>query len=128
MEKQVRFFKQEGKWYADVPNHTLEENEMVMGADVALDFISKGSDEVVLTLSDSKEESNPLLTLHLIDHDDEGGYYEPYGFLYNRFMDEFDFSIEGFSNSIWICNVTHDVFGEHPEYINVVKINNASLV
>ena len=34
-----RFFKLNSRWYADVPNHTLEENEMVCGADTLLEEI-----------------------------------------------------------------------------------------
>lgn len=30
MQKTVRFFKLENEWYADVPGHTLEDNEMVI--------------------------------------------------------------------------------------------------
>lgn len=37
MKTEVRFYKENGKWYADIPNHTKEENEMVMGSDDALD-------------------------------------------------------------------------------------------
>ena len=41
MQKTVRFFKigagQQMGWYADVPNHTLEENEMVSGSDTILE-------------------------------------------------------------------------------------------
>ena len=55
METKLRFFKQDKKWYADVPNHTLEENEMVMGSDAALDLLSDNKDEIVLTLSDVDE-------------------------------------------------------------------------
>ena len=40
MEKTIRFFKiNEGinaGWYADVPEHTLEENQMVSGSDTFL--------------------------------------------------------------------------------------------
>ena len=35
-----RFFKLDSRWYADVPGHTLAENEMVCGADSLLEEIS----------------------------------------------------------------------------------------
>ena len=38
MEAKLRFFKQDKKWYADVPNHTLDENEMVMGKNLLSNF------------------------------------------------------------------------------------------
>ena len=32
----LKFFKHNNRWYADVPNPTLDENEMVAGADELL--------------------------------------------------------------------------------------------
>ena len=118
MEKRVRFFKQDGKWYADIPNHTLEENEMVMGADIALDFLSKDGDEVFLTVSDTKPEEVVPLSFHIKEHDDDGAYYTANGKLVLDFMTTFS-DIEPV---IWICNVTHDVFGEHPDDIYIKGI------
>ena len=57
----LRFFKQDNKWYADVPNHTLEENEMVSGADTALELISDGHNEITLDLTTEFEDNDPLL-------------------------------------------------------------------
>ena len=41
MLKTISFFKitegQQKGWYADVPNHTLEENQMVYGSDLFRD-------------------------------------------------------------------------------------------
>ena len=31
---------------------------------------------------------------------------------------------EGLEPEVWICNVTHDVFGEHPEHIYITKIES----
>ena len=125
METKLRFFKQDKKWYADVPNHTLEENEMVMGSDIALDLLSDNKDEIVLTLSD-EDEKHSILTMTMKEHDSEGAYYTLSGFLYNKFLDLFasDPSILSFdiTNEIWICNVTHDVFGSHPKNIYLLKL------
>jgi len=125
METKLRFFKQGNNWYADVPNHTLDENEMVMGADIALDLLGKArnKEEFTITLSD-KEPSQPLLHLNMKNHDDEGAWYQLSGYLYNSFLDtlmsETDCSEE--FNEIWLCNVTHDVFGSHPKDIYLLKI------
>ena len=35
----LKFFKYNNRWYADVPNHTLDENEMVAGAKMAGDTL-----------------------------------------------------------------------------------------
>ena len=43
MEKTIRFFKindgVNAGWYADVPGHTLEENQMVSGSDTFLEKV-----------------------------------------------------------------------------------------
>lgn len=123
METRVRFFKQDGKWYADIPNRTLEENEMVLGADIALEQFSEGKDEVFMTLTDTDPGWNAPLVLTRKEHDDEGATYRLSGVMMVNF-------IEGMANNeygltkpeIWICNVTHDVFGEHPEKIYLLKV------
>ena len=118
MEAKVRFFKQDNKWYADIPNHTLEENEMVLGADTFLELICDGCSELTISLTDA-EPKKPLLTLHKTQHDDEGAWYDIYGFLYNQLLATYP---EVPINEVWICNVTHDVFGEHPEYLYITEI------
>ena len=122
MERGVRFFKQDGKWYADIPNHTLEENEMVMGADVALDYVSNGKEEVTVTLTDEYPGYNAPLVFYLKDHDDEGATYSVDGLLLMTFLEAVGKAFAGYAPEIWICNVTHDVFGEHPEYIYLLKV------
>ena len=85
MEAKLRFFKQDKKWYADVPNHTLDENEMVMGSDTALDLMSDNKDEIVLIFSD-EDDKHSILTMTMKEHDSEGAYYTLSGFLYNKFL------------------------------------------
>lgn len=125
METKLRFFKRDKKWYADVPNHTLEENEMIMGSDTALDLMSDNKDEIVLTLSDEDDEHS-ILTMTMKEHDSEGAYYTLSGVLYNKFLDLFALDSStlpsDITNEIWICNVTHDVFGSHPKNIYLLKI------
>lgn len=125
METKLRFFKRDKKWYADVPNHTLEENEMIMGSDTALDLMADNKDEIVLTLSD-EDDKHSILTMTMTEHDSEGAYYTLSGFLYNKFLDLFALdsstSLSDITNEIWICNVTHDIFGCHPKNIYLLKI------
>lgn len=108
----LRFFKLNGHWYADVPNHTLEENEMVAGADKFLEYISKGKSKVTLELSDIPRTSscNAYATLFMLKHDYSGATY---------FVSSRDNNING--ETLWICNVTHDVLGEHPAYIFIYE-------
>lgn len=109
MKKKVKFYKEDGNWYADIPNHTKEENEMVMGSDDALDFLSDGGDKIELTLSD-EETFDFIVHFNRTEHDEDGAYYQAcgnYDMLY----------------PIWICNVTHDVFGEHPKDIYLLSFD-----
>ena len=105
----------------DIPNHTLEENEMVMGADIALELLSEGCNRVVLSLTDEKTNDYEL-AFKISDHDDDGAYYTVSGPLYNKYIDWITIEDSGIKNTIWICNVTHDVFGEHPNEIYVTNI------
>lgn len=122
MERRLRFFKQDNKWYADIPNHTLEENEMVMGSDTALDYLSNGKNEVFITVTDTDPGWNAPLIFHRKEHDEDGAYYTMSGILFMDFLDNFAQELIGTRPEIWICNVTHDVFGEHPERIYVLKV------
>ena len=118
MLKTIRFFKisegQQKGWYADVPGHTLEENEMVSGSDVFLEEVNRilgGSNEVTLTLSDNNEPGEFLAKLVMKSHNQWGATYilsGPIAVQYNAV---------GFE--LWICNVTHDVMGEHPRSIYI---------
>ena len=106
MKTKVRFFKQDDKWYADVPNHSLEDNEMVMNSEIMLEMFANGTTEMTLTLSDD-DMSDAFITLRRKEHDWDGAWYTVFG---TDFED------------VWICNVTHDVFGEHPETIYISNI------
>lgn len=124
MEAKVRFFKQDNKWYADIPNHTLEENEMVMATDVMLEFLAKNRSEVTVVFSDDKDDSpKSYLQLKMKQHDEDGAYYTVSGLLLASFL---NFAEEYFCQmvepEVWICNVTHDVFGEHPSFICILSV------
>ncbi len=107
--KTLRFYKQSGKWFADVAGHTQAQNQMVAGADTLLEKIAGGKSEVTLVCSsDIKKPGEWKLHLHLVEHD-------KYGATYRVKQAEGD----GWSLA-WLCNVTHDVFGgEHPQDIYI---------
>lgn len=121
MEKTVSFYREDNKWYADITGHTKEDNEMIWGSDcflsiLASESIVEGSDRITMTLSD---ESVPCLyQLVRTDHDSDGARYLviPNGA-----------DVSDNYPSAWICNVTHDIFGEHPEmiYIKTYKVSNS---
>ena len=63
-------------WYADVPNHTLEENQMVYGSDLfleAVDKINGGRNEVSITVSDSNDSGEFIAKLIMKAHNQHGG-------------------------------------------------------
>ncbi len=122
MKKTIKFFKKEDKWYADMPNHSLEENEMVMGSDIVLDVLSKNRKELFLDITDEDTEK-PLLHFSLKQHDFDGAYYTVYGSLYNEIAETLINKYGMIDNEIWICNVTHDIFGDHPEHIYITNIS-----
>lgn len=106
MTKTIDFFRQDNLWYADVPNRTLEENEMVEGADTLLEFLADGKSHVSLTIC---TEANPKSQIHLkmIEHSAYGATY-----ILNGDPDD----------TVWLCNVTHDVLGDHPDNIYILDI------
>lgn len=106
----LNFYKKNGKWYADVPGHTEAENEMVEGSDLFLDYASKekSSISIMVETTPAYWSNGAKATLFMLKHDEHGATYHivsPDNKLNN--------------NTLWICNVTHDVLGEHPAYIFV---------
>lgn len=121
MLKTVRFYKigggPEAGWYADVPNHTLEENQMVSGSDTFLEEadVALGSrGEVFITVSDMNERNGFIAKLLMRSHNGAGATYSLTGPLAE------EYGAVGFE--IWICNVSHDVLGEHPRSIYIHEI------
>lgn len=118
MQKTIRFFKisegpQKG-WYADVPNHTLEENEMVAGSDTFLEEVDKqlgDKGEVFINVSDDNLIGAFEAKLIMKNHNQFGATYILTGPL-AEYYDAVGFEL-------WICNVTHDVLGEHPRSIYI---------
>ena len=99
---------------------------MVMGADIALEYLAEGRVELFITLTDEYPRWNVPLELKRKDHDNEGAYYTVSGLLFMDFIEKLqNMSLwEGLEPEVWICNVTHDVFGEHPENIYITKIES----
>mgnify|MGYP003305990431 CR=1 FL=1 len=52
MECELEFYKEDGRWYANVPTMPKEENEMVFGADTFLEKVSMGHKKVFICFSD----------------------------------------------------------------------------
>ena len=61
--------------------------------------IAKLTDEEIVSLEDDYP-----VRLKLVAHDEIGGTYKVE-------------NLDGFKEDVWLCNVVHFLFGEHPEYI-----------
>lgn len=117
----LKFNKEENdKWYVDLPTYDGEHEdlEMVFGADVLLDILSEGNDSVTIDVSTEPKGYGECICGILTEHDDDGGTY-----LIDYYSDNGKENNIIFGNTIWLCNVTHFVFGEHPKqiYFNLIK-------
>ena len=111
--KSLRFYRSGTEWFADVPQHSKSENQMVAGADTLLEQVSNGAGEVFVVLSsDIPAPDEWKLHLHLVEHDKFGATYKV------------KTSGSGVAKLAWLCNVTHTVFGgEHPTDIYIHSIS-----
>ena len=112
VRKEIRFYRSGTEWFADVPQHTKAENQMVAGADTLLEEVSDGADEVFVVLSsDIPNPDEWKLHLHIVEHDKFGATYKVKAA-----------GQEGVQIA-WLCNVMHTVFGgEHPTDIYIHSI------
>ncbi|MBR4258727.1 MAG: hypothetical protein IKQ17_06845 [Kiritimatiellae bacterium] len=110
--KSLRFYRSGTEWFADVPQHTKAENQMVAGADTLLDRVSNGADEVFVVLSsDIPNPGEWKLHLHIVEHDKYGATYRVKA------------AGRDGTQLAWLCNVMHTVFGgEHPTDIYIHSI------
>jgi hypothetical protein len=119
MEKYLEFFKQNGIWYADIPQNTLDENEMMAGSDEFLEKVVGDSKRVLLHLSTEELEEPYLVKMAIAVHDDMGGEY----LLSGPLIEEFESEGLSMPMTAWICNATHTIFGEHPDLIYIYSID-----
>ena len=118
---QYRFYKENNKWYIDIPEWSGQkaELEMVEGADTMLDIISECSLIVDLHISLAPFESanvlEKLTELSInqnISIDACGGSY-----YLLRIYDQIEYNI-----TMWLCDVTKYIFNEFPDKIYFKKI------
>jgi hypothetical protein len=113
--KNYRFYKDEDGWFVDLPEWEGDvwELQMVAGADIFLDVLSQGKDEIYVTLSDTPFDGAEVLVYQEIGRLEgfemgSGAWYllqEYMGITYNLKM--------------WLCEVTKHpmVFGHYPNKI-----------
>ena len=94
---------EDGRWFVVLPDYDgdQEDLEMVDGADKFLGYLTE--DGLYVTVDVSLEDEYPI-RLKLVAHDEIGGTYQVE-------------NLDGFHEDVWLCNVVHFVFGEHPEEI-----------
>lgn len=102
----LRFYKKDNCWYADVAGHTEEENQMVSGSDILLERIANGRTELEIRFVNDPRIARAVLVQ--CNHTEDGA-------TYIVFSHDWELS----RAKCWICNVTHDVLGEHPELIMI---------
>jgi hypothetical protein len=106
--KNYTFNKEQGSWYIDLPNWTgtKAELQMVAGADILLDHLSKNGETVNVLLSTDKAMPEGFQTLNKIVKT------PPNGCIYHL----------GFT-PVWLCNVTKFVFdGIFPRQIHFIVV------
>lgn len=113
---ELSFYKDGGNWYADVPEHTQSQNQMVCGADALLERFAEGGNRVSVKMRTvAAPEDGPLgrpaIHLHRIMHDPYGATYvtRDFGWI---------------PRPAWLCNVTETVLGEHPKDIWIYEISH----
>ena len=125
--KDLRFYKEKKKWYADIPNWTgmKAQLQMVAGADILLDYLAGEKDEVTLTFSETNFDGAQCLNMI---EEIKGMKFSKTGRLLS-FNAGADYVQTNFRNTdadldVWLCNVTKHVFGYFPKRIFYSITNN----
>ena len=102
MVKKLKFVKLAGCWFVILPDYKgkVEDLEMVCGADVLIETLSKGEPIVKVLVSDEQLFSEDNYELNLKEVDNYGGTYK--------------LIPEDIGKEIWLCNVTKEVLGNFP--------------
>jgi hypothetical protein len=115
-----KFYKTEvGRWYVDLPEWegSVDELEMVAGADLFLEILSDGEQTVNVILSTVEFEGADILEFKELGRIEswelgEGAWYEMIGYM------GIDYEL-----TMWLCDVTKFVFDEFPKNIYFQKVS-----
>ena len=96
---------EDGRWFVVLPEYDgdQEDLEMVDGADTFLDYLTEDGLYVTVDVSLDDTGAHPI-KLKLVAHDVIGGTYHVE-------------NLEEFNQDVWLCNVVHFIYEEHPENI-----------
>lgn len=121
---EIRFYKKELRWYADLPEYIAAggdeaDCEMVAGADTMLDWLTKNEyidqAEITLELSDTfQKDWDCILTKQ--EELEDGLCGCNYRGVITKNLSEYN------GISVWLCPVTIFVFEKYPDVIFVSKI------
>lgn len=99
------------RWHIDMPWDGNRANlEMVEGADRMLDALSSDRPYSTLNVELEEPEDGEYFTMEMEAHDEDGAFYNVKECLQ-------------FEGTVWLCNVVHEFFGNHPEriYCSVIE-------
>jgi len=121
--KRIRFIKEVGLWYADLPEFleqglgTKNNLLMVDGADTFLDLLSGNGEEVTLDISETEfaDYQAKLGKIRWGKNQEllDGMGHEPVE--YGAYYEVNELNEKAFSHRLWLCPVTEYVFGRYPE-------------
>jgi len=115
MTRSIRFYKNtKGEWYADIPEWGGDEADlqMVEGADILLDWVSKNGEKCELLMADEHLEDADVLELVYAREENLGGGGD---YLLEYYQGEIK------KHKLWLCHVTAFVFKSIPEKIYFKK-------
>ena len=95
---------EDGKWYIQYPEYDGDQEDLEMIGNAAELLDEMTTDGLYVTLDVNLEEVQYYCKLKLISHDEIGGTYEVLNF-------------KNFTEDVWLCNVVHYLYGEHPNEI-----------
>lgn len=104
MKEEFRFYKTDNdRWFIDLPKWkgNINDLELALGADVLLDYLSKGKKDISIILSDKSfdEAKNKLIFARLGNEYESGAFYV----LHNEY-----------NAQIWLCDVVKFIFNDFP--------------
>ncbi|MDE6755070.1 MAG: hypothetical protein K2J82_10735 [Muribaculaceae bacterium] len=95
-----------GRWYVVFPEWEGDQDdlEMVEGADKMLDALTEDGLYSSLDVDLEEPADGEYFILEMEAHDPDGAFYNIV-------------NCPKFEGIIWLCNVTHEFFGDHPDRI-----------
>lgn len=112
------FIKEEEQWFIDLPEYLANggakgDLQMVAGADIMLDIMSNGKNEVTIAMAEAPfQDADELQLQELCDPTLGGGIYLMELYEGKKIMQQ-----------MWLCAVTEFVFGYMPKTIYVKRVH-----